>query len=382
MKRYMKYVRIILLIVLCVLMTYVSSETMAECEAHAWKDGKPATCTEPGNRICTICGAYEETSTTAHAWKDGKPASCAEAGNRICTVCGAVEETGTIDHVWKDGKPASCAEAGNRICTGCGAVEEIAALNHEWKDGKPASCKEEGNSICVQCGAVEVIPAVGHQWKEGAGYSCLKDGNRICTVCGEVEVIPATGHSYSRYTVEATTESQGYTRNTCRRCGYVYYSNYTPILQVMPEIDLESLAYGGIVTDIDNNVKEYTVEKTDDGLLTIVTKANEDGKVEVRKLHLSAELIDQFKTEGIISVHFKNGNIAVEFELSVFESAFIVNMYNDVEGSKGFVIVIDPDKMDEDALYVKFYIMRDHTNVYISKGIEDYSVFVDDVQVK
>ena len=61
-------------------------------KGHSGKDGKAPTCTEAGNRICTVCGAVETIPAKGHSWKDGKAPTCTEAGNRICTVCGAVEK--------------------------------------------------------------------------------------------------------------------------------------------------------------------------------------------------------------------------------------------------------------------------------------------------
>lgn len=291
----------------------------------------------------------------------------------MCIPLNSVSECES--HSWKDGKPATCAEAGNRICTVCGNTEEIPMISHSWKHGKDASCTENGNSICTVCGAIDIIPALGHEWKEGAGSSCTKDGNRLCVVCGEVEIIPASGHSYTRYTVEATTTTQGYTRNTCRNCGYVYYSNYTPVIVPDSAIDVDALAYGGIVTDKEDMPVEYTEEVNEAGMLTIVSDLSENDEKAVRKLHLSSTLIEQLKADGIVTVRFENAALAVEFELTVFDGKLAQDIYKDVDGAEGFIVIIDPEKLDDLKPYVEFYLMRDPVDIFLSKAIENYRVF-------
>lgn len=64
--------------------------------------------------------------------------------------------------------------------------------------------------------------------------TCTKTGVKKYTCeCGDVktETIPALGHSYIDTVVAPTTDSQGYTRHTCSRCGSYYDDNYVPKLE-------------------------------------------------------------------------------------------------------------------------------------------------------
>ena len=311
-----KIVCLALAVLLCLGMV-MSCMAESEEHTHTWKEGKPATCTSVGSKICTVCGATDIIPATNHSWKDGKPATCTSAGSKICTVCGATETIPATNHKWKDGKPATCTSDGNKICTVCGATEPIPATNHKWKDGKPATCSSEGSRICTVCGATENIKKLPHTeiTITGKAASCTETGltegkkcsvcgeitvaqktiNKIahtevsipgkdatctetgltegkkCSVCGEVlvkqQIIPVTDHKYVSKKVPATTTSKGYTKHTCSICGDTYKDNFTDMLTtpaadptVAPTAAPAATAtdvFGSIVSNVEFSPMEY-----------------------------------------------------------------------------------------------------------------------------
>ena len=311
-----KIVCLALAVLLCLGMV-MSCMAESEEHTHTWKEGKPATCTSAGSKICTVCGATDIIPATNHSWKDGKPATCTSAGSKICTVCGATETIPATNHKWKDGKPATCTSDGNKICTVCGATEPIPATNHKWKDGKPATCSSEGSRICTVCGATENIKKLPHTeiTITGKAASCTETGltegkkcsvcgeitvaqktiekiahtevsipgkdatctetglteGKKCSVCGEVlvkqQIIPVTDHKYVSKKVPATTTSKGYTKHTCSICGDTYKDNFTDMLTtpaadptVAPTAAPAATAtdvFGSIVSNVEFSPMEY-----------------------------------------------------------------------------------------------------------------------------
>ena len=226
-----KFICLALAVLLCLGMV-MSCMAESEEHVHTWKDGKPATCTSVGSKICTECGATDVIPMKSHSWKDGKPATCTENGSKICTVCGATDEIPAKNHSWKDGKPATCTENGSRICTVCGATDVIPAKNHTWKNGKPATCSSEGNKLCTVCGASEKIPKLAHTEVVIAGKAAtctetgLTDGKK-CSVCGQITVpqqtIEMKAHTETTITGKAATCTEtGLTDGKkCTVCGTV-----------------------------------------------------------------------------------------------------------------------------------------------------------------
>ena len=311
-----KIVCLVLAVLLCLGMV-MSCMAESEEHTHTWKEGKPATCTSVGSKICTTCGATDVIPATNHKWKDGKPATCTSAGSKICTVCGATETIPATNHKWKDGKPATCTSDGSKICTVCGATEIIPATNHSWKDGKPATCSSEGSRICTACGATENIKKLPHTEVTitGKAASCTETGltegkkcsvcgeitvaqktiekiahtevsipgkdatctetglteGKKCSVCGEVlvkqQIIPVTDHKYVSKKVPATTTSKGYTKHTCSICGDTYKDNFTDMLTtpaadptVAPTAAPATTAtdvFGSIVSNVEFSPMEY-----------------------------------------------------------------------------------------------------------------------------
>lgn len=69
-----------------------------------WTQAKAPTCGASGEETqsCISCGATETrpvASTGKHTWTEKAP-SCTEAGERICTVCGAKEIVSALGHSW------------------------------------------------------------------------------------------------------------------------------------------------------------------------------------------------------------------------------------------------------------------------------------------
>ena len=69
-----------------------------------WTQTKAPTCGAPGEetRTCISCGATETrpvTATGKHTWTEKAP-SCTETGERTCSVCGAKETLTTLGHSW------------------------------------------------------------------------------------------------------------------------------------------------------------------------------------------------------------------------------------------------------------------------------------------
>ena len=232
-----KIVCLVLAVLLCLGMV-MSCMAESEEHTHTWKEGKPATCTSVGSKICTTCGATDVIPATNHKWKDGKPATCTSAGSKICTVCGATETIPATNHKWKDGKPATCTSDGSKICTVCGATEIIPATNHSWKDGKPATCSSEGSRICTACGATENIKKLPHTEVTitGKAASCTETGlteGKKCSVCGEITVAQKTIEKIAHTEVsipgkDATCTETGLTEGKkCSVCGEITVAQKT-----------------------------------------------------------------------------------------------------------------------------------------------------------
>ena len=160
-----------------------------------------------------------------HTWGDEEvvtAATCTEAGKgkKVCTVCGAEEET-TIKktgHKYKDDATglvaATCTTAGSKTqtCENCGDKKTVAipATGHKWvkaEGGTEPTCTEVGseNQVCSVCNATQAVevPAKGHtygDWTtvEGKAATCTAAGEEqhICSVCNNVETreVAALGH--------------------------------------------------------------------------------------------------------------------------------------------------------------------------------------------
>lgn len=262
------------------------------------------------------------------------------------------------------------------------AEEEHVHSYGEWNVSSEATCDEDGLKvrICSECGKVdkETIQSPGHQygeWQTKAAASCTEDGEevRICSECGKVDkkTIPAKKHSYTSKTVAPTTKSRGYTEHTCTVCGYSYRNQWKAKLteeetdggadQTKADgtdetVDPDSASStdsdeqdGGIVTDAENLAVAYQATR-EVSIMKVVASAEADGSDDVRKLHLSTDLLTRWKNEGVQTVRFVVGEVAVQFDLEAFDSEDLALIANDVaQTMKGYVIELNPKADGTDA---------------------------------
>lgn len=128
---------------------------------HDFVETKAPTCTEAGEKVCSICEAKEEIPALGH--KAAGEASCLEAS--VCEVCGEVLDPKTA-HAWGD-KPSAIVKEPNEetledglaeyTCTVCGEVKEVVILAHQCSNwdlvygGIAPTCTEPGMESYFQC---------------------------------------------------------------------------------------------------------------------------------------------------------------------------------------------------------------------------------------
>ena len=356
--------------------------------------GKAATCTESGltdGAKCSVCDTVLTAQQTIPAkghksvTVPGKAATCTESGltdGAKCSVCGTVltaqQTIPAKGHksVTVPGKAATCTESGltdGAKCSVCSTVltvqQTIPAKGHtkETIPGKAATCTETGLVAGVKCSVCNVvlveqkeIPAKGHTEMvvPGKAATCAEDGltdGAKCAVCGVVTVaqqaIQATGHSFEVRVYAATTTYRGYTKHTCTTCGETFKDNWVPKLASAvvtetpkPSAEPQASLYGSIVTDAGRDVTAYDCTLDSAGnLLEIVAAAEADGSYALRNLHITAELLDQLKSDGIEYIRFVVGDAALLLPLSVFDSEDVALVVADMKQElTGYVVTVDP----------------------------------------
>ena len=356
-----------------------------------WETQKAPTCTSDGLqvRLCGACGETEKNTLSAPGHTSvtvsGKDATCTETGltdGTKCSACGTVltaqQTIPAKGHksVTVPGKAATCTESGltdGAKCSVCSTVltaqQTIPAKGHtkETIPGKAATCTETGLVAGVKCAVCNVvlveqkeIPAKGHTEMvvPGKAATCAEDGltdGAKCAVCGVVtvaqQVIQATGHSFEVRVYAATTTSRGYTKHTCTTCGETFKDNWVPklasaVVTEMPKPSAEPQAslYGSIVTDAGRDVTAYDCTLDSAGnLLEIVAAAEADGSYALRNLHITAELLDQLKSDGIEYIRFVVGDAALLLPLSAFDSEDVALVVADMKQElTGYVVTVDP----------------------------------------
>ena len=143
----------------------ICGETEGEALGHDWKE---ATCTDA--KTCNRCGATEgdPNGHIVNAWKEVKPASCTEKGEETgkCEICGEEQSrvTKKLKHKYGDWQiinEATCTEKGlkKRVCEKCGFedTQEIYTKAHEpgeWEVINEATYLDPGTRIrkCEKCG--------------------------------------------------------------------------------------------------------------------------------------------------------------------------------------------------------------------------------------
>lgn len=107
----------------------------------------------------------------------------------------------------------------------------------ELQSAVSADCIHSGSAVYVcSCGETytEVIPATGQHkfgvWITQKSATCTSDGSqyRVCSVCKtkETRVVKRLGHSYNSKVIAPTYSDKGYTKHTCKRCGYSYNDSF------------------------------------------------------------------------------------------------------------------------------------------------------------
>ena len=111
----------------------------------------------------------------------------------------------------------------------------------DWCEVEPATCENVGTELrsCFDCKYTETrnIPFNGHnfgEWYISIPAKCEVVGieQRDCLVCDyfEIKEIPGNEHSYESVVTPATCYSNGFTTNTCTKCGNVYTSDIAEML--------------------------------------------------------------------------------------------------------------------------------------------------------
>ena len=241
--------------------------------SHDWQFTKTVapTCNAEGYDLytCTKCNSTKKDNVkpidaTNHSFVKTSTVAptCTKGGYDLytCERCGKTEHRNEVpaassNHNFQFTKTAApnCTEKGYDLytCSYCGATEQrnvkpVDTSNHNYTVTVVApTCTEKGYTkhTCTRCGDTyndNYINASGHSFVNyvlDGNATCTEDGTMTakCDRCDETKTITAPnsklGHSYAATVVAATTTSQGYTLYTCTRCGVIYTSDYTPVLE-------------------------------------------------------------------------------------------------------------------------------------------------------
>ena len=220
------------------------------------------TCTEEGYSIytCTRCAySYEGDRRQALGHNPGSPATCTTA--QTCKTCHAVL-TEALGHQYREGTLApTCTTGGYTIFTCSVCRYQYKGAYTEPKGHTPSPEPDcERYQYCLDCRAM-LQEALGHDFTirvveptcTQGGYTehtctrcdtqrienrtqptghtpegvadCTHD--QICRVCGEITE-KRKGHVYGIWIYEPDCVTQGFTRNTCVRCGDSYDDSFVP----------------------------------------------------------------------------------------------------------------------------------------------------------
>lgn len=218
---------------------------------------KEPTCTEAGEKTCSVCEAVTPIPATGHdfgAWTTVKnETGCKKA--RTCATCSFVEEDGSDEaHTWNKVptilvKPTHTENGlAEYTCEVCGDTKQVVIISDHQHDVEtiPAvapTCTEDGNFEYVYCETCDkywigneevtladtVDKAKGHDYEHGiiqehVDSSCTEKGhNKIqCANCDAVETfeLPLAPHTpiVSQYTAPTCTR-YGLEIYTCSVCG-------------------------------------------------------------------------------------------------------------------------------------------------------------------
>ena len=243
---------------ICIVCGHTSGKELG----HTWDDGKvikEATESEDGEMLytCVVCGdtmtqvipslehehSYYAVVTTPTCTEGGYTTHTCRCGDSYIT-----DETAALGHDWN---AATCTTA--KTCARCQETEG-SANGHSWMDATCTTAKK-----CSTCGQKDG-DALGHDYEAVVTEpTCTQQGytTHTCTRCNDQYVsgtVAALGHDYADATCttpktcnrcgrttgnaldhEYTTEviepiaciEQGYTRYTCKNCGFSYVTDYT-----------------------------------------------------------------------------------------------------------------------------------------------------------
>ncbi len=244
----MKKINYLLLLLICLILSTMTSCGECKHETEEIIAEVPATCVLPGKTggiKCADCGEYIVTPqvipTIEHEYTGG---SCSVAST--CSVCGVTGATTGV-HSWGEWsveKHATTTQDGlkKRVCTGCSAeeTEVIPMVVHvfgEWYQVEASTCAKEGHERrdCTTCGYYEtrsLAKTNDHTWgswstKEPGSCTVGEVQERTCSVCNgtEEQKLTAVGHEIVSHLAQAATCTvAGHdTYDTCANCGYTTF---------------------------------------------------------------------------------------------------------------------------------------------------------------
>lgn len=149
----------------------------------------------------------------------------------VCGKCGREEKREYVeslnhDYSWIDNENGShtgiCSRNKNHVVT-----EYCKEYYHDYVT-KP-TCLEKGytSHICDKCGYVLVdsyVDPVGHEYK----YSNNGNGTHTGVCKHDSTHVITEEHDFEETVVDPTCTTRGYTKLTCKDCGYTYNDNYVP----------------------------------------------------------------------------------------------------------------------------------------------------------
>ena len=207
--------------------------------------------TQPYTENCETQNA--ELSSHTHEFvmvKTSRP-TCTEDGftEYICRKCGEEkhEKVPSLGHSYRRllVNYSTCLFEGNEIygCTRCGHRYQniLPITDHKIiEEVYDATCTEEGSvcMVCDTCGEIfekrDVTPPLGHNYVEYDRIepNCIKEGCIVykCTRCSSSysEVLEKSEeHDFEKLVVKSCT-SEGYTKYTCKNCGFKEKRDFVP----------------------------------------------------------------------------------------------------------------------------------------------------------
>ncbi len=254
----------------CVFVSSCDTEELDHEHNYIERTFKP-TCLDDGRheKICTVCDdiiLLEVLPAKGHDpndWQVKVEPTCTvnKVEEKLCKDCGAVVETNVHPQIghkpgeWQIVTDASCSQnlLEGRVCKVCATVVETRTgekIKHEYVqitiEGNCAigehilyTCKFCGYSYRDNYSEIRESHVEGG-WIIERASTCSTGGLRqkICKICSsnmgdnEPIAIDPNNHSFSVETFPPEGDDEGYTKHTCKLCGYevinVYETNLLP----------------------------------------------------------------------------------------------------------------------------------------------------------